>query len=181
MIMKIFKIRNFAVTSLISVFMFLSNAHAGDIAVLDVDNIVKNSVVMKDIQGKVAKKQSEYQKEIDKKQAALEAEGKKLDSKKSVMSEEAFNKEQVAFDKKIGELKDHLEKRQNILKKASVDAMNKVNDKIRDIIADISKEKKLQLVIPASQTLFYGNEIDISAEVLKRLNAKITKVEVKFE
>jgi outer membrane protein len=179
--MKIVTIRNFAAITLMVVFMAISNAKAADIAVLDVENIVKNSAVMKDVQNKVSKKQTEYQKEIDKRQTALEAEGKKLDSKKGILSEEAFNKEQAGFDKKIGDLKDYLEKRQNSLKKASFDAMAKVNDKIRDIIADISKEKKLQLVVPASQTLFYDNEIDISSEVLKRLNAKLTKVDVKFE
>jgi outer membrane protein len=178
--MKITQIRNFALVSLLTGFIALSHANANNIAVLDVENIVKNSSVMKDIQGKVSKKQSEFQKEIDKRQSQLESESKKLDSKKGILSEEAFAKEQVAFDKKVGELRDHLEKRQSSLKKASNDALLTVNDKIKEIIADISKERKLEIVVSASQTFYYNETVDISAEVLKRLNKKITKVDVKF-
>ena len=59
--------------------------------------------------------------------------------------------------------------------------MGKINDKIKDLIADISKEQDLDIIIPASQTLFYKDQLDISAEVLKRLNKKISKFDVKFE
>ena len=59
--------------------------------------------------------------------------------------------------------------------------MGKVNDRIKDIIADISKEKELDVIIPAAQALYYKDDLDISAEVLARLNKKITKVDVKFE
>jgi Skp family chaperone for outer membrane proteins len=67
------------------------------------------------------------------------------------------------------------------LKKASLDAMSKVNDEIKTIIADISKEKSLDLIVPAAQTLYYKDELDISNEVLKRLNKEVTKVKVSFE
>ena len=59
--------------------------------------------------------------------------------------------------------------------------MSKVNDKIKDIIAEISKEKELDVIIPAAQALYYKDNLDISEEVLKRLNKKITKIDVKFE
>jgi Skp family chaperone for outer membrane proteins len=59
--------------------------------------------------------------------------------------------------------------------------MSKVNDEIKTIIADISKEKSLDLIVPAAQTLYYKDELDISNEVLKRLNKEVTKVKVSFE
>jgi Skp family chaperone for outer membrane proteins len=74
-----------------------------------------------------------------------------------------------------------LNKKQNSLKKASLDSMSKVNDKIKDIIAEIAKEKEFDVIVPASQTLYYKDGLDVSDEVLKKLNKKITKVDVKFE
>ena len=59
--------------------------------------------------------------------------------------------------------------------------MSKVNDKVKTIVSDIAKEKELDAIITASQTLYFKDEFDITAEVLSRLNKKITKVEVKFE
>ena len=157
------------------------SANASTIGVLDVEKIVKESIAMRDIQGKVTKKQDEYQKDVTKKQKDLEAEQKKLEGKKNILAKEAFEKEMKKFEEKVDDLKAFVYKKQNSLKKASMDSMSKVNDKIKDIIAEISKEKDVDLIVPTSQTLFYKDEMDISAEVLKRLNKKITKVDVKFE
>lgn len=166
-------------TALFALFSF--NAFAGGIGILDVEKIVKESVAMKDIQNKVSKKQDEYQKEVTKKQNGLEAEQKKLEGKKNVLSKEALDKEVAAFEKKVEDLKTFVDKKQNSLKKASLDAMGKVNDKIKDIISDISKEKDLDVILPSAQALYYKDELDVSADVLSRLNKKITKVDVKFE
>jgi Skp family chaperone for outer membrane proteins len=157
------------------------SANASTIGVLDVEKIVKESIAMRDIQSKVSKKQDEYQKDVNKRQKELEAEQKKLEGKKNVLSKEALENEMKAFETKIDGLKELVDKKQNSLKKASVDGMGKVNDKIKDIIAEISKEKEIDLIIPSTQALFYKDELDISAEVLAKLNKKITKVDVKFE
>jgi outer membrane protein len=161
--------------------LFIGNAAASEIGVLDVEKIVKESSAMRDIQNKISKKQDEYQKEVTKKQNELEADQKRIEGKKNVLSKDALEKETKSFEKKIDDLKTFVDKKQNSLKKASLDSMGKVNDKIKEIIADISKEKSLDAIIPASQTLYYKDELDVSDEVLKRLNKKITKVDVKFE
>jgi len=161
--------------------LFSLNANAGGIGIIDVEKIVKESSAMRDIQAKVSKKQDEYQKEVTKKQNELEAEQKRIEGKKNVLSKEAMEKEGKAFDKKVDDLKTFVDKKQNSLKKASLDSMSKVNDKIKDIIADLSKEKELDVIMPSAQTLYFKDDLDVTDEVLKRLNKKITKVDVKFE
>jgi outer membrane protein len=161
--------------------LFSFNAQAGKVGILDVEKIVKESLAMRDIQSKISKKQDEYQKEVSTKQKTLEAEQKKIEGKRSVLSAEAFEKETAAFEKKVDDLKTYVDRKQNSLKKASLESMGKVNDKIKDIIADLSKENDFDVIVPASQTLFYKDSLDVSEEVLKRLNKKITKVDVKFE
>ena len=80
--------------ALSAVFAFISfSASAGGIGILDVEKIVKESSAMRDIQGKVSKKQDEYQKEVSKKQNTLESEQKKIEGKKNILSKEAFEKE----------------------------------------------------------------------------------------
>lgn len=157
-----------------------TTSNAGEIAILDVERIVKESKAMVYIQKKVSKKQEDYQKEVSKKQTVLEKEQKRLESKKSVLSEAKFKKELQEFEEKVDDLKTYVDRKQNSLKKASLDAMSKVNDKIKDIISDISKERGIDVIIPAAQALYYKDTLDISEEVLKRLNDKMTKVRVRF-
>ncbi len=156
-------------------------AFSAQIGVLDVDKIIQESSAVVDIQKKVDTKKISYEAEINKKQSQLENEQKKLEDKKITLSKEAFEKEVKAFETKVDDLKTYIDRKQNSLKKASIDAMSKVNDKVKNIVSDIAKEKELDAIIPASQTLYFKDEFDITAEVLSRLNKKITKVEVKFE
>lgn len=168
-----------AIITIISLFSF--NANAGSIAVLDVEKIVQESSAMRYIQKKVSEKQKEYQTEIDREQTKLESLQKKLESKKSILSESAFEKEAKKFEEEVNQLKDNVNKKQVTLKEASIDGMKIVNDEIKDIIANLSEEKNIDLIVPAGQTLFYKDALDISEEVLKRLNNKITKVNVTFK
>lgn len=159
----------------------LNVAFGAQIGILDVDKIIQESSAVVDIQKKVDAKKVAYETEINKKQSQLEAEQKKLEDKKITLSKEAFEKEVKGFETKVDDLKTYIDRKQNSLKKASIDAMSKVNDKVKTIVSEIAKEKELDTIIPASQTLYFKDELDITAEVLSRLNKKITKVEVKFE
>jgi outer membrane protein len=161
--------------------LFSFNASAAGVGVIDVEKIVKESKLMRDIQSKLGKKQEEYQKEVTAKQNVFEADQKKLEGRKNVLSKEAMEKEIAGLNKKAEELKAFLEKKENSLKKASLDSMSKANEKIKEIIADVAKEKEFDLVIPMAETLYGKDELDITSEVLTRLNKKITKLDVKFE
>jgi len=177
---QIINLKTVALVAFLSVFS-ANFANSSEIAILDVDRIVKESKAMKYIQETVAKQQDKYQKEVTKRQQDLEKEQKKVEGKKSVLSEKAFEDEVKKFEDKIDTLKTFVDRRQNSLKKASLDAMSKVNETVKEIITDISKEKNIDALIPSSQALYYREELDISEEVLTRLNKKITKVSIKFD
>jgi Skp family chaperone for outer membrane proteins len=175
--------KNFAVLFislfLSTTFFSLKAANAANIAVIDIEDVLKNSDAMKDAQKKISKKQENFQKEIDTKQEALEKESKKILAKKGSLSEEGFAKEQEKFSKKVDDLKTLVNSRQDTLKKASLDVINNINSSIKAIVGDIKEEKKLDVIISASSTINYNEELNISDEVLKRLNKKISKVEIK--
>ena len=184
--MKFTTIRNFAALLLITSFFNLSLVKAEavapkaqNIAVVDLESVLKNCEAMKDAQAKISKKQSGFQKEIDKKQETLEKESKQINSKKGVLSEEAFNKEQEKFSKKVDDLKELVSSRQDNLKKSSLDAISKINDKIKESVEEIRKEKNLEVILSASSTIFYKDELNLSDEVTKKLNKKISKIEIK--
>jgi Skp family chaperone for outer membrane proteins len=134
---------------------------------------------MKDAQKQISKKQSRFQKEIDKKQKALEKESKRVSAKKGILSEEGFSKEQDKFLKKVDNLKELVTSRQDSLKRSSLKVINKVNSKIKEVIEEVKDEKDLDIIISASSAIFYQDELDISEDVLKRLNKKISKVRIK--
>jgi outer membrane protein len=160
-------------------FANLNTANATNIAVVDIESVLKNSDAMKDAQQKISKKQAGFQKEINKKQEALEKEGKQISAKKGSLSEDGFAKEQEKFSKKVDDLQEFVKSKQDSLKKSSLDVIAKVNDKIKEVIDEVKEEKKLDLIITSQSAIFYQDDLDISEEVLKKLNQKISKIEIK--
>ena len=167
--------------AILSTFLFSQNSLATNIGIIDIDKIFAESTALIDIQKKIDAKGLSYENEVSKKQKQLEAEQKRIEEKKDTLSQEAFDKEAKNFEAKVEDLKTYIDRKQNSLKKATIDAMGKVNDKLKDIVKDIAKEKQLDLVILNSQTFYSKDEYDITAEALSALNKKLTKVEVKFE
>ncbi len=151
-----------------------------NIAVINAEEVLRNSVVMKHIQDKISSKEKEYQSMIDVKQKVLEKEFKKIDSKKSVLSTSSLEEEEEKFNKKFNDLKVELESKQKSLKDASIQALSQVDEKVNEIIATISKEKNLDLILHSSSLIFAKDDLDISDEVLKRLNKQMTKVKINF-
>lgn len=177
--MKFTTIKKFFALFLVATFISIGAAHAENIGVVDLESVLKNSDAMKDAQSKISKKQAGFQKEIDKKQEVLEKESKQVNAKKNILSEDAFAKEQEAFSKKVDELKELVNTRQDALKKSSLDAIATINGKVKDAVDEARKEKNLDIVIASSSAIYYKDELDISADVIKKLNKKISKVEIK--
>jgi outer membrane protein len=168
------------VLSAVFAMLLSTNAQAGEVGIINIEKISKESKAVSDLQSKVSKKQEEFQKEVNKKQTDIESDKKKFDEKRSKLSAEELSKEQTKLQKKLLEFKEFAEKKQAVLKKASADGMEQINKEMKGIVASISKEKGLKVVIPASQTTFFDDSVDITSEVVSRLNKEITKVSVKF-
>ena len=176
------KIISFA---LISLFFAFNNSFAQgtnlNIAIIDSEEILSKSLAAKDIDEKISKQGKIYQKQIDDRKNLLEKEYKKIEAKHSTLSEEEFKKENDKISKKINALGEDITAKQKSLKKAYNNAIIEFDKKINAILKDISKEKNLDLILTSSQTPYYQDKLDISAEVLKRVNKEIKTIQIKFE
>jgi Skp family chaperone for outer membrane proteins len=175
------KIQKFIAISLFVLTFGASSAFALDgVAVIDIEKISKEAVVVKNVAKIISKKRDEFQLEVTKKEKKLEKEGKEIESQKNYLSKEKLEDKQKDFIKKVDELKDFATKRDKSLKAAYSDAIKEVNEKVGEIVAKIAEEKGLALVIPTSQVVYSVDGLDITNEVINQLNKKIKKVKVKF-
>lgn len=153
---------------------------SASVATINIDQISKEAKVVKNIAKQISKKRDQFQKQISASEKKLEKEQKKLESKKDILSESALKKEQLAFFKKVEKLKNDASKKDKILKKAYTTSIKKVNDVVGEIVNSIAVEKGLSLVLPSSQVVYSVESIDITQEVIKKLDKKVSKIKVKF-
>jgi len=151
------------------------------IAVVNIQQVMRDSTAAKSVREQLESKQKSFQSEITKKEEALQKEDQELGKQKSVLSKEAFEKKATEFRKKAAEVQKEVQTKKALLDSGFERALNDIQKSVNDIIAEMAKEKSFQLAVPTSQILYADDKMDISKDVLERLNKKLPKVDVKFE
>lgn len=154
---------------------------ASKIAVVNIQGILRDASSAKSVRDQLEAKQKAYQSELSKKEEALQKEDAELAKQKSALSKEAFEAKVKAFRDKATATQKEVAEKKATLDAAFERSLGQIQKTVTDIIADLSKEKGFIVALPTSQILYAEATLDISQEVLSRLNQKLPKVDVKFD
>jgi outer membrane protein len=147
------------------------------VAVIDVNLLVQDSAAGKEAMVRLKKAQDEKVAEHKKLADELAGLQKQLDSQRSTLT-----------DSKIADLQKQIEDKSIALKRFDDDAQQQLEDakrkeldglekQIMPIIQELGKERKLLLIFNKFQSgLVYADDsVDLTDEVLKRFNTRVTK------
>lgn len=160
---------------------FADSAPANMVAVVNIQQIMEASTAAKMVREQLESKQKSFQAEITKKEEQLQKEEQDLGKQQSVLSKSAFDEKVTAFRAKVNEAQKEGPAKKALLDNAFERALAQIQKATTEIIADMSKEKGFIIAVPTSQLLYADPKLDISDEVLKRLNQKLPKLDVKFD
>lgn len=151
------------------------------IAVVNIQHVMKDSTAAKSVREQLESKQKSFQSAITKKEEELQKEDQELGKQKSVLSKAAFEEKARAFRAKATDMQKDVQSKKALLDSAFENSLNDIQKVVTEIIAELSKEKGFMVAVPTSQILYADGGLDISTEVLNRLNKKLPKLDVKFE
>jgi outer membrane protein len=157
-------------------------ANAGkslSIIVMSIEDIRRNAVAVKNIREQIAGFRQEFQTDIQKEESALRSANQELAKKRAILSPEAFAKERRDFEQRVIGVQKLVQKRKRQLDQAQVEAMLVVEKNMNQIVADIAQARNASLVLRRTQTVLVARNLDVTAEVLERLNKELVKVPVK--
>ncbi|WP_435152526.1 OmpH family outer membrane protein [Candidatus Pelagibacter bacterium nBUS_44] len=95
-----------------------------------------------------------------------------IKNKKNVISEDAFNKEVVSFQKKVQELKtekNKIVKNYNDLKRKEIENVFK---KISPIINDYMEENSISILLDSKNIFMGSQKSNLTEDILDRINKK---------
>ncbi len=150
------------------------------IAVLNIQEIMRESLAAKSVKATLENQQKSFQSEMTKKEQDLQAKEKKLSEQRSVLSQEEFEKRVKDFRSQATTAQREVQAKKAKLDKAFADALADIQKSVMDIVSEKAKEKQIQIVVPTSQLLYAEPTLDITDEVLTQLNKRLPKVQVKF-
>lgn len=151
------------------------------IAVVNMQQILSDSTAAKSAHDQLETKSKSFQADITKKQDQLQKENQELGKQQSVLSKSAFEEKATAFRKKVTEAQKEMQTKRALLDNASARAGNEIQKTVSEIVSAIAKEKGFVAAIPTSQLIYADPKLDITSDVLTRLNQKLPKIDVKFD
>ena len=148
------------------------------IITVDVQQILRDSLVAKDVQAQMNQRTERYTKEVTNQENELQKTQQELEKERSTLAPEAFNTRMREFQRRYDTLDNRVQATRQALQQSYNDAMTKVENTALQIIADIAAERKANLVVAKAAVLFEAPELDITQEVIKRLDVKLPQVQL---
>lgn len=167
-----------------SVYMASAAVHADEgkptIAVLNIQEIMRDSTAAKSIKTQFDAKQKAYSSEISSKEQALQKEQQELAKQRGVLKQDEFEKKVRDFNQKAATVQKDVQAKKQALDKGLSQAFGEIQKVVSGILADMAKDKGFKVVVPTQQILYSDPALDVTPEVLSKLNAKLSTVSVKF-
>lgn len=147
-------------------------------AVIDYQRVLREAKAAKGIRDQVETRRKLYQDQIAKEEQKLNAADKELAKQRAVLSADAFKEKRDEFQKKVTTVQRMVQERRRTLDQVSAAALNQVRNAIIEIVSDLSSEREFNIVLPSSTVLLFSPKVDLTQEVIARLDGKLPSVKV---
>jgi Skp family chaperone for outer membrane proteins len=147
-------------------------------AVVDYQRVLQEAAASKSIAEQMDVRRKAYHDEISKQEQRLYETERELSKQRSVLSQEAVNAKQQELETEVQAVRELTQKRREQLEQVSAEAVSKVERALFDVLTGIAEERGLNIVLPTSQVLFFSRQIDLTDEVLAKLDERLSEVPV---
>jgi outer membrane protein len=148
------------------------------IAVINMKVVRQQSTAMQAIREQINALRASFQAEVQMEEESLRAANQELARQRSILGAEAFAAERREFETRLADVQRNVQKRRQDLEQARDKAAAEVQVVLNKIIAGIASERSLGLILPREQIVFVIRQLEITAEVVERLNAAMPSVTV---
>lgn len=148
------------------------------VGIVDVQRILNEASAARDIREQVEEFRTAYLAELTLEENRLRGEEQELSRQRSILSADALAERERAFRTRVAEVQQRAQTISRQLENAFGKAMNEVRQAMLPIFADLTRERGINIIVPKSQILFAVRTLEITDEVLLRLDAALPEVAI---
>lgn len=148
------------------------------IAIVDVDEVMKNSVAAQSMRTQIEAFQKTFRDEIAKEESKLRARQQELQKLAPKTPPEQMAEKARAFDKEVADFRNKAELRSRALDKSYSDALETINKAMFEAISDQAAKNGNNIVMSRAQVMMFDETMNITKGVIEDLNKKLDKVTV---
>lgn len=150
------------------------------VAIIDVQRILQESLAAKSVQKQLEAHRAKFQTEIEGEENGLRQAEHDLNKSRDQITADVYTEREQQLRQRFLSVERHVQARRKVLDQAFTDSMNVVRSGLLDIVNTVAHEHGANLVIVKQQALWADKALDVTDEVLGRLNHKLPQVAVKM-
>lgn len=154
------------------------NVKPSIVAIVDVQRVLQTADAAKSVQQQLDAQRSKFQTEIAAEEKDLRESEQKLVKLRETAQTNDYVEQEQKLQQRFLSVERHVQARRKALDQAYTDSMNKVRKGIVDIVSEIAKEKGVNLAVVKQQVIWNDGNVDITDEVIKRLDKALPNVQV---
>lgn len=147
------------------------------IAIIDVDQILQESVAAKGVRSQADKYQQTFQNEMSKEEATLRSTQQDIDQQRKTLSQDAFAEKARAFDASVAEFQRKGLARRKAFDKSYNTAMGQVQQAMLEATQQIAAHHGATVVLPRSQVVLFDDKMNITKEIIVAIDKKLPHVD----
>ena len=164
---------------LIFLFVFTNSIAQEKIVFIDINYIFKNSIVGKDLNEKIKKKDNQISNEIKKFKDDIEKEKSEIISQKNVVSVEEYNIKIDNLEKKIKDMNMTIANKKKELEIYKKKVERSFSKELNLIIEEYSTENSIDMIFDKSNILMARKELNITEKIISLFNNQIKEINVR--
>ena len=151
------------------------------IAIVDLNLILSDSKAAKDAAKQFETIQKNTEEEIIESDKTMLEERNKLIEQQSVIAPEAFELKAKDYEKKLQNYQSDKQNKLRDLEGALQKARNQILENVKPILEELSQELGVTVILEKNSVLLSATNMDITDNVIKKLNKELPKIKVSLD
>jgi Skp family chaperone for outer membrane proteins len=149
-----------------------------NVAILDVQSVFQNAAAVKSIQVTMRTYIEAYRAGTQREEEEIRAAQQELARKRESLSGEQYEAERRKLEQRLLEAQARVQERKRGLDETQQQGMHAVQMALNSIVTEIANEQNLTLILRKEQTVLNATALEITDEVLNRLNARLPTIDI---
>lgn len=148
------------------------------IAVLDIERILQQSAASKSMRPQIEKIRNDYRNDVKEQEGALRKAEQDLSQQRAVVSADVFAQKRREFEDRARQAQTDVQERKRTIDEALGKAIDKIRGSTEEIARELASERKIDIILPRGAVFLAVQNLDVTNEIMKRLDAKLPTVTV---
>ncbi len=147
-------------------------------AIVDYQRLLRDAKAAQSIRDQIEARRKAYLDQLSKEEQRLHLEDERLATQRAVLAPDVFAQQRDAFEEQVQAAQRLAQEKRRELEASSQAALNTVRQAVVEIVDKLADQRGFNLVLPSSGVLLFSPKIDLTDEVLRRLDETLPTVKV---